>query len=389
MQRLRAINHFIDDLYHEQRVVADGVFPADLLDDSVNYRPECRGASPKFGVWAHISGSDLVRDADGTMYVLEDNLRVPVRRQLRAGEPGDLQAGVRRPVRRAEHPARRRVHRRARPDARLARAPTTSSGRRSPCSPRASTTAPTSSTPSSPSASAPTWSRAPTSWSATTTASTCARSTGASGCDVIYRRVDDTVPRPRGVPPRQHARRARPDARVAGRQRGHRQRARRRRGRRQGRVRLGAGPDPLLPRRGAAARRTCRRTAACYADERRVRARQHRRARRQAGQRERRLRPAHRRPGDARASWTAACGADRGRSAQLGRPADPHAVAPRRRCATARSSRATSTCGRSSSAASASTSPPAGSPASRCARARWSSTRRRAAAARTPGSSRT
>ncbi len=76
-QRLRAVNHFIDDLYHEQRVVADGVFPADLLAESVNYRPECRGASPKFGVWAHISGSDLVRDADGTMYVLEDNLRVP------------------------------------------------------------------------------------------------------------------------------------------------------------------------------------------------------------------------------------------------------------------------------------------------------------------------
>jgi uncharacterized circularly permuted ATP-grasp superfamily protein len=76
-QRLRAINAFIDDVYHEQRVVADGVFPAELLVESVNFRPECRGASPKFGMWAHISGSDLVRDADGTMYVLEDNLRVP------------------------------------------------------------------------------------------------------------------------------------------------------------------------------------------------------------------------------------------------------------------------------------------------------------------------
>jgi len=57
--------------------VRDGVFPAELLDDSPNYRPECRGVQPAFGVWAHISGSDLVRDADGTMYVLEDNLRVP------------------------------------------------------------------------------------------------------------------------------------------------------------------------------------------------------------------------------------------------------------------------------------------------------------------------
>jgi uncharacterized circularly permuted ATP-grasp superfamily protein len=76
-QRLRAINMFIDDLYHDQRIVADGVFPAELLEHSVNFRPECVGASPVHGVWAHISGSDLVRDADGTMYVLEDNLRVP------------------------------------------------------------------------------------------------------------------------------------------------------------------------------------------------------------------------------------------------------------------------------------------------------------------------
>jgi len=77
VQRLIAINRFIDDLYHDQNIIADGVFPADLLEHSVNFRPECRGANPAFGVWAHICGSDLVRDADGTMYVLEDNLRVP------------------------------------------------------------------------------------------------------------------------------------------------------------------------------------------------------------------------------------------------------------------------------------------------------------------------
>ncbi len=76
-QRLVALNRFIDDLYNEQRVIADGVFPAELLLDSVNYRPQCRGVHPKFGVWAHISGSDLVRDHDGELYVLEDNLRVP------------------------------------------------------------------------------------------------------------------------------------------------------------------------------------------------------------------------------------------------------------------------------------------------------------------------
>ena len=76
-QRLRALNLFIDDLYNDQRVVADGVFPAELLEASVNFRPQCRGVRPKHGVWAHISGTDLVRDDDGKMYVLEDNLRVP------------------------------------------------------------------------------------------------------------------------------------------------------------------------------------------------------------------------------------------------------------------------------------------------------------------------
>ena len=76
-QRLRALNLFIDDLYNDQRVIADGVFPAELLEASVNFRPQCRGVRPKHGVWAHISGTDLVRDDDGKMYVLEDNLRVP------------------------------------------------------------------------------------------------------------------------------------------------------------------------------------------------------------------------------------------------------------------------------------------------------------------------
>ncbi len=76
-QRVHALNLFIDDLYHQQRIVKDGVFPGELLANSVNYRPQCEGVSPSFGVWAHICGSDLVRNNDGTVYVLEDNLRVP------------------------------------------------------------------------------------------------------------------------------------------------------------------------------------------------------------------------------------------------------------------------------------------------------------------------
>ncbi|MGD8616037.1 MAG: circularly permuted type 2 ATP-grasp protein [Gammaproteobacteria bacterium] len=76
-QRVRALNLFIDDLYHEQRIIKDKVFPQELLDNSTNFRPQCRGIDPPQGVWAHICGSDLVRDRDGTVYVLEDNLRVP------------------------------------------------------------------------------------------------------------------------------------------------------------------------------------------------------------------------------------------------------------------------------------------------------------------------
>ncbi len=76
-QRVEALNLFIDDLYHHQRIVKDGVFPADLLEGSKNFRPECVGVKAPLGIWAHICGSDLVRDKDGTFYVLEDNLRVP------------------------------------------------------------------------------------------------------------------------------------------------------------------------------------------------------------------------------------------------------------------------------------------------------------------------
>lgn len=76
-QRVKALNLFIDDLYHDQRIVKDGVFPESLLADSKNFRPQCIGIDPPHRVWAHICGSDLVRDADGTLYVLEDNLRVP------------------------------------------------------------------------------------------------------------------------------------------------------------------------------------------------------------------------------------------------------------------------------------------------------------------------
>jgi len=77
IQRVMALNLFIDDLYNDRRILRDKVVPAELIDSSRNYLEACRGIRPKHGVWAHICGSDLVRDGDGTIYVLEDNLRVP------------------------------------------------------------------------------------------------------------------------------------------------------------------------------------------------------------------------------------------------------------------------------------------------------------------------
>jgi len=76
-QRVQALNMFIADIYDQQRIIKDGVFPKEVLKQSVNFRKQCIGVKPAMNIWAHICGSDLVRDRDGTMYVLEDNLRVP------------------------------------------------------------------------------------------------------------------------------------------------------------------------------------------------------------------------------------------------------------------------------------------------------------------------
>jgi len=76
-QRMLALNLFIADVYGDQRIIRDGVFPRELLANSANFRKECMGIKPPHGVWAHICGSDLIRDHEGRFLVLEDNLRVP------------------------------------------------------------------------------------------------------------------------------------------------------------------------------------------------------------------------------------------------------------------------------------------------------------------------
>lgn len=76
-QRLTVLNMFINDLYNEQNILKDGIVPEDVILTSKNFRKECIGMTPAHGAWANICGSDIVRDSDGTLYVLEDNLRVP------------------------------------------------------------------------------------------------------------------------------------------------------------------------------------------------------------------------------------------------------------------------------------------------------------------------
>ena len=76
-QRVQALNLFIDDVYHDQKILKDGVVPAELIRSATSFRPSCVGVDPPLGVWCHISGTDLVRDGDGRYYVLEDNLRCP------------------------------------------------------------------------------------------------------------------------------------------------------------------------------------------------------------------------------------------------------------------------------------------------------------------------
>lgn len=76
-QRIYALNKFIDDVYHDGKILRDGVIPDHVIKSAVSFRSQCVGLNPRRGVWCHICGTDLVRDGDGTMYVLEDNLRCP------------------------------------------------------------------------------------------------------------------------------------------------------------------------------------------------------------------------------------------------------------------------------------------------------------------------
>ncbi|XAL99177.1 circularly permuted type 2 ATP-grasp protein [Phycisphaeraceae bacterium D3-23] len=76
-QRITALNLFIGDIYGEQKILKDKAIPEDVIRSADSFRKQCVGLKPPKGLWCHITGTDLIRDRDGQIYVLEDNLRCP------------------------------------------------------------------------------------------------------------------------------------------------------------------------------------------------------------------------------------------------------------------------------------------------------------------------
>ena len=77
IQRVSALNKLIYDLYHEQRILKDGLLPRELILSNPYFRREMHGISVPENTYVHICGIDLIRDGDGIMRVLEDNARTP------------------------------------------------------------------------------------------------------------------------------------------------------------------------------------------------------------------------------------------------------------------------------------------------------------------------
>ncbi len=76
-QRIEALNQFLADIYGDQKIIKDGIIPAELIESASGFHKVCMGLKPPKGIWCHITGSDLVRDRNGNWLVLEDNLRCP------------------------------------------------------------------------------------------------------------------------------------------------------------------------------------------------------------------------------------------------------------------------------------------------------------------------
>ena len=283
-------------LRRRSKIVADGVFPAELLADSVNFRPECVGARPRARhVGPHLRQRPRPRRRRHDLRARGQPAGA-VRRVVHAREPPGHQAGVRRPVPRPRHPPRRQLpqpaarpaRRRCRPGrARLPVIAVLTPGRLQLGLLRARLPRPADGRP-------PGRGQRPRRRRRRRRPHAHRRRPGAGRRDLPPGRRP--VPRPRGVPARLDPRRARPHAGVAGRQRRHRQRAR-----------APASPTtrsstPTCPTSSAttsARSRTIANVPTFAVLRRRAaqpRARQPRRAGREAGQRVRRLRRVHRAP---------------------------------------------------------------------------------------------
>ncbi|MGR4972432.1 circularly permuted type 2 ATP-grasp protein [Pseudomonas sp. LARHCG127] len=77
IQRVQALNMFLADIYHGQHILKEGIIPAEQVLANEGYQIAMQGLDLHRGIYAHIAGVDLVRDGDGSYYVLEDNLRTP------------------------------------------------------------------------------------------------------------------------------------------------------------------------------------------------------------------------------------------------------------------------------------------------------------------------
>lgn len=77
IQRVKALNCFLEDIYSEKKIIEDGIIPESFVFSSSGFLPECEGIHPVHGIHSHISGIDLVEGKDGEWYILEDNLRIP------------------------------------------------------------------------------------------------------------------------------------------------------------------------------------------------------------------------------------------------------------------------------------------------------------------------
>ncbi|MGF1560212.1 MAG: circularly permuted type 2 ATP-grasp protein [Flavobacteriaceae bacterium] len=77
IQRARALNLFLWDVYHEKKIIKQGIVPMELLSSSVNYLHQMMNVDPPGGIYNHISGTDIIKHKDGNYYVLEDNIRCP------------------------------------------------------------------------------------------------------------------------------------------------------------------------------------------------------------------------------------------------------------------------------------------------------------------------